>query len=191
MSLEAFIWASQLPADVCGPKAFRVLLLLANHAHSDGRNVWRSNSEMASQLHCSVRTIERSISELRMLGIIHQGDQKLVGHLRGDRRPKVYDLNLMYGKAFDDPTPLVGSYDPTDLSRPDETWRHDPTTVVAHRTVIEPVTKTSQRNHRAPVGSWHLSPRGTQCRGDLIDERHCEYGCNIPQPDDELTGASA
>ncbi|MFJ3392033.1 helix-turn-helix domain-containing protein [Leifsonia aquatica] len=190
MSLEAFIWTSQLPADVCGPKAFRVLLLLANHAHSDGRNVWRSNADMANQLHCSVRTIERAISELRMLGLIHEGDQKLTGHLRADRRPKVYDLNLMYGKAFDAPTTLVGAYDPTDLSRPDETGRNDPTTAVAHRTVIEPLTKTSQRNHTAAVGpSWHDSPRGTKCKGQLIDERHCEYGCIIPVPEEAMADA--
>lgn len=174
MSLEAFVWVSGLPVDACSAKPFRVLLIFANHAHKDGRNVWRKNSEIALELGCSVRTIERAITELKMVGLIREGDQRLVQHLRGDRRPKVYDLNFDYGKGYDAPTTLDGAYGPTEMSRPDRTGRNDPTTVVAHRTVIEPTTKTSQRNQTSHVGS-----SGRICRGQMLDETHCEYGCLV------------
>lgn len=183
MSLEAFIWVSRLPVDACGPKPFRVLLLLADHAHRDGRNVWRKNSEIAGELGCSVRTVERAITELKMVGLIREGDQRLVQHLRGDRRPKVYDLNFEYGKSYDAPTTLVGAYDPTDLSRPDETGRHGPTTVVAHRTVKEPSVKTSQRNHTPHVGS-----SGLPCDGELVADHYCVFG-HIVAPDSRLANA--
>lgn len=178
MSLEAFVWASRLPLDVVPPTAYRVLVLLANHAHSDGRNVWRNNRDMAAQLGCSMRTIERGIRDLKSAGLIRPGDQRLTEHLRADRRPVVYDLNLGYGKDYGEPTELdygpttaVGSYGPTDLSRPDRIRTNGPTTAVAHRTVIEPDNSSTKGKYRRPdktVGS---------CGHPLIDDRHCERGC--------------
>lgn len=175
MSLEAFIWASKLPLNIVPPTAYRVLVLLANHAHSDGRNVWRNNRDMAQQLDCSLRTIERAIRDLKVAGLIHPGDQKLTQHLRQDRRPVVYDLNLSYGREYgeqpelvNDPTSVVGSNGPTGLSRPDRIRTNGPTSAVAHRTVIEPVRSPTQSNYRASVGA---------CGHALIDDRHCERGC--------------
>lgn len=188
MSLEAFIWVSRLPLDVVPPTAFRVLLLLANHAHSDGRNVWRKKSEIAKELGCSLRTVERAFRDLRIRGLIQHGDQRLTEHLRADRKPVVFDLNFEFGRAYTDaplfpsgpttvvgaradngPSSVVGSHGPTNLSRPDEIRTNGPTSVVAHRTVIEPSNSSSRGNHRANVGA---------CGHGLIDDRHCERGCS-------------
>ncbi|MCK2028108.1 helix-turn-helix domain-containing protein [Microbacterium sp. SSW1-47] len=188
MSLEAFIWVSKLPLDVVPPTAFRVLLLLANHAHSDGRNVWRKKSELANELGCSLRTVERAFRDLRVRGLIKHGDQRLTEHLRNDRKPVVFDLNFEFGREYSeaplfangpttavgasashDPTTVVGSHGPTNLSRPDEIRTNDPTTVVAHRTVIEPSNSSLVSTYRAGVGS---------CGHVLIDDRHCERGCS-------------
>lgn len=171
MSLEAFIWATKLPLDIVPPTAFRVLLMLANHAHSDGRNVWRKKSELATELGCSTRTVERSIRDLKARGLIREGDQRLTDHLRGDRRPVVYDLNFRFGQPelpIDGATATDGSYGATNLSRPDEIRSNGPTSVVAHRTVIEPSNSSLVSPSRASVGS---------CGHQLIDERHCERGC--------------
>lgn len=188
MSLEAFIWVSKLPLDVVPPTAFRVLLLLANHAHSDGRNVWRKKSELANELGCSLRTVERAFRDLRVRGLIKHGDQRLTEHLRADRKPVVFDLNFDFGRDYadapifghgptpvvgastsGDPTPVVGSHGPTNLSRPDETRTYDPTSVVAHRTVIEPSNSSLVGTYRAGVGA---------CGHVLVDDRHCERGCS-------------
>lgn len=178
MSLEAFIWASKLPLDVVPPTAYRVLVMLANHAHSDGRNVWRNNRDMADQLGCSLRTVERGIRDLKASGLIRPGDQALTKHLRSDRRPVVYDLNLAYGKDYGEPTELeygpttdVGANGPTNLSRPDRIRTNGPTTGVAHRTVIEPDNSPTKSKYRRPVTAVGA------CGHDLIDDRHCERGC--------------
>lgn len=173
MSLEAFIWATKLPLDIVTPTAFRVLLLLANHAHSDGRNVWRKKSEVAAELGCSLRTVERSIRDLKMQGLIRDGDQRLTDHLRGDRRPVVYDLNFRYGQPeldIDDTTATDAPYGPTSVSRPDSVRTDAPTTGVVHRTVKEPGKSPSRGNQTRAVGA---------CGHDLIDDRHCERGCRV------------
>lgn len=161
MSLEAFIWVSSLPLDICGPTAYRVLVKLANHAHTDGRNAWRDNGSLAEEFHCSKRTIERAVRELRQLRLITVGDQRLVERIRADRRPTVYDLNLDYGKAWDQPVELVsrtdmpdGPYGPSSVSRTDSQRPNGPTTVVAQGTVLNPSRESSRSNHRAPVGAF-------------------------------------
>lgn len=176
------MWASCLPLDTTSPTAYRVLVLLANHAHSDGRNVWRKNSDMAKQLGCSLRTIERAVRDLRVMGLIKNGDQRLTEHLRGDRRPTVYDLNFSfntdYGPAPElsyEPTTGDGSHGPTILSRTDETVPNGPTTAVAHRTVIEPSISSYRGNHRRKAGP---------CGHQLVDDRHCTHGCPIPKEQD-------
>lgn len=177
MSLQAFIWVSKLPLDVVPPTAFRVLLLLADHAHSDGRNVWRKKSEIALDLGCSLRTVERAFRDLRIRGLIKHGDQRLTEHLRADRKPIVFDLNFDFGRDYTDaplfpngPTTTDGSHGPTDLSRPDEIRTNGPTSAVAHRTVKEPVDNSLLvGNHRTTVGA---------CGHGLIDDRHCERGCS-------------
>ncbi|MFZ4843005.1 helix-turn-helix domain-containing protein [Mycetocola saprophilus] len=94
MSLEAFIWASSLPATSVGAMAYRVLIKLANRAHPDGAHAWCSVPTLANELECSTRTIQRAIRELLDGGFLREGDQREVRHVRVDRRPTVYDLVL-------------------------------------------------------------------------------------------------
>lgn len=94
MSLQAQVWVASLPLDVCGLAEFRVLDKLADHAHRDGRNAWRSVESMAAELRCSKRTVQRALSSLQTLGLIKRGDQHYLDHLRADRRPTVWDLPL-------------------------------------------------------------------------------------------------
>jgi len=163
MSLEAFIWAANLPLDVVGSTAYRVLLKLANHAHSDGRNAWRSTARLADELGCTRRTAQRAINELRLAGLIYPGDQRMTRHMRGDRRPVVYDLNMtgipMSQLDLDGVTDSVTPYGVTNMSRGDSPGPSGATTAVAHRTVIEPSTDSSRGNHRDTV-----TPSSEECR---------------------------
>lgn len=92
MSLEAYVWAANLPLDACSGTAFRVLLKYADRADKLGYTCWRSVPDMAVELGCSKRTIQRAIAELVAAGLIRPGDQRHVEHLRADRRPVVYDV---------------------------------------------------------------------------------------------------
>ena len=67
----------------------------------------------------SERTIQRYLADLRDAGLIFEGDQELVSHVRADRRPTVYDLDLdgitgtpwIHGKTVDSPDEGHGETD--------------------------------------------------------------------------------
>lgn len=101
MSLEAYIWAADLPLNVCSATAYRVLIKYADCADKYGYRAWRSERELADELGCSTRTIRRARAELVEAGLISVGDQRYVAHLRGDRRPIVYDLETPAKKVRD------------------------------------------------------------------------------------------
>lgn len=108
VSLQAQVWAASLPLDACGLAEFRVLDKLADHAHRDGRNAFRSVDSIAAELRCSKRTVQRALRSLEVLGLITRGDQKLLAHIRADRRPVVYDLCLDRFGVTTAVTPLDG-----------------------------------------------------------------------------------
>lgn len=92
MSLEAYIWAGSLPVGVCSGTAFRVLLKYADRVDSHGRAGWFTAATLADELECSERTVRRAIRELLDVGLMSEGDQRFVAHIRGNHRPIVYDL---------------------------------------------------------------------------------------------------
>ncbi|WAB09153.1 helix-turn-helix DNA binding protein [Arthrobacter phage Eesa] len=93
MSLTAMVWALKT-ADVPDPISHLVLIGLADHADDDGRNARPSVGLLADYARCSPRSVQRKLRTLEDWGLIWQGDQRIVEHLRSDRRPVVYDLNL-------------------------------------------------------------------------------------------------
>lgn len=92
MSLEAYIWAGNLPIGVCSGAAFRVLLKYADRVDQYGRTAWYTAAGLAEELQCSDRTVRRAVKELLELGLISVGDQGYVQHIQGNYRPIVYDL---------------------------------------------------------------------------------------------------
>lgn len=155
MSLNAYVWAASLPLDIVGPTAFRVLLKYADRVDQYGRAGWYNTAELAEQLGCHPRTVQRATRELLDRGLMVEGDQRFVKHIRGDRRPTVYNLNLSTVVAprleveedeetGDDTTPSVTPHGTTDMSRHGNPVPHATTSAVAHRTVNKPsITSTS------------------------------------------------
>lgn len=90
MSLEALMWAVDLPLTVCSPRAFRVLAKLAERADRYGYGAYPSVSTMATQLECSHRTVQRALAELLDLGLIRPSTVE--PRTRADRRPRAYDV---------------------------------------------------------------------------------------------------
>lgn len=99
MSHQASGWAWSVT--VGHPNAKSVLAAIADHADPDGRHAWPSKETIAHKVECSVKTVRRSVAYLIAEGWIREGDQQQVAHLRGDRRPIVYDL------AMNEPTRLA------------------------------------------------------------------------------------
>lgn len=71
-----------------------ILIGLADHAEDDGTNARPSQKTLANYAQVSVRTVGYKIKALSEAGLIVRGDQQQVAHLRKDRRPTVWDLNL-------------------------------------------------------------------------------------------------
>lgn len=93
MSLEAMVWALK-NAPVTDAQEHLVLIGLADHAGGNGAGAWPSKATLAEYARCSIRTVGNKLKRMESAGIIRRGDQRMVAHIRGDRRPIVYDLNL-------------------------------------------------------------------------------------------------
>lgn len=135
MSLEAYIWAANLPLSRCNGTPFRVLLQLADRADKLGYGAYPNVSTIAEVLECSDRTVQRAIRELLRDGLIRPGDQRYVDHLDRRYRPTVYDVltaALTVTESRGDNLVTPGE------SRGDKSGPPGVTTVVAHRTVQEP-----------------------------------------------------
>lgn len=108
MSVRATTWAlydvPELAPDL-DPTARLVLLVLADQVDHMGQGCWTSNRTIALAVGASVRTVQRRLAELRDAGLIKYGDQRLVSHLRSDRKPTVWDLCLGLGGRYIDTNP--------------------------------------------------------------------------------------
>lgn len=101
MSLEAYIWAGNLPIGACSGTAFRVLLKYADRVDQYGRTAWYTAAGLAEDLECSDRTVRRAVKELIDVGLMSLGDQRFVQHIPANYRPIVYDLETPAKKMQD------------------------------------------------------------------------------------------
>lgn len=192
----------RVPYDSCKPLEFRVLTKLANVAAQDGSRAFRSADEMANELGVSRRSIQRALKALEDDRFIIRGEQRHLAHLRADRRPIVYDINMPKCLNWDayhglELVPLDGTtefstgspqspentgiYDATQFSTTGHDATHDTTAVVAQGTNRTNYLTSSKGNHTAPV-----TPRcagGTGKHGALIVDGR-EIGCEIGCTDD-------
>ncbi len=146
MSLEAYIWAASLPLSACNGTAFRVLLQLADRADPHGYGAYPNIATMADTLECSTRTVQRAIAELRLAGLIREGDQRFVQHLDPRYRPTVYDLITPALTIREHLASRGDSSVTPERSRGDSSWRPGVTTGVAQGTVHEPTYQDSQHH---------------------------------------------
>lgn len=113
MSWQATLWTANLPHSRVGHVPFRVLMLLADHAHEDGTSAWFHVEVIADKLEVSQRTVYRGLAALKEGGLIREGDQRLVSHIPENKRPKVYDLNVNgIFDAKDTPAPAPAELEP-------------------------------------------------------------------------------
>lgn len=97
MSLTAMQWAmSKAPikrnASQCRNRL--VLVALADRYNDDTGFCWPSIKTIATEIGVSERTVHKAIKDLEAAGLIERGNPRWVAHLRADRRPIVWTLNL-------------------------------------------------------------------------------------------------
>ena len=173
MSLEAYIWAANLPLSRCNGTTFRVLLQLADRADKIGYGAYPSVSNkdgtgIADVLECSDRTVQRALKQLVELGLIREGDQRFVAHYDSRYRPTVYDvltdaLKYIESRGGNDVTP--------NESRGDRSGHPGVTTAVAHRTVQEPSYQDTPR-HLTLVTAQESAMGSISQAGDALVDVH-------------------
>ena len=94
MSMKALEWAMyQVPAEMVKGALLRILLLLADHADTQGRGAFPSQKRIVALTGYSRRTIQNGLHDLEAAGLIRRGDQRITEHL-GKYRPIVWDLTM-------------------------------------------------------------------------------------------------
>ncbi|ADD45886.1 helix-turn-helix domain-containing protein [Stackebrandtia nassauensis] len=88
------VYTHVLNTTVGNATAKLILLGLAEHAHDDGDAAFPGVDLLARYGECSERTVQRHLEYLRKHGYIRYGDQRFVAHVRGDRRPTVYEVAI-------------------------------------------------------------------------------------------------
>lgn len=91
MSVQAMTWvldeAPDLPHHLVA-----TLMTLANYADKEGRNAFPAQSVIADHVRKSERMVRRDLQQLQDLKLLVEGDQRVVAHIRPDRRPVVWNL---------------------------------------------------------------------------------------------------
>ncbi|MFJ5984509.1 helix-turn-helix domain-containing protein [Lentzea sp. NPDC092896] len=92
-----------------------VLLGLANHADSEGRNAFPSVERLAGYTRLSERSVQYALRDLEELGLITRSDPSIVAaHIkRGDRRPRGWNLAMHNGVQIVHPAPTNGVHSRT------------------------------------------------------------------------------
>lgn len=163
MSLRAMLWALyEAPTDDLPAGAFRVLLALADHADERGWGAWPHARTLAERFGYSTRSVRRHLAALREAGLIYEGDQRMVDHLQGNRRPVVWNLDL--GRRGDSPVTPAGvtaavtperSGVTETPARGDSPGSPGVTAAVPHRTVMNRRTSRARNALHAACGYEH------------------------------------
>ncbi|MFT4288143.1 helix-turn-helix domain-containing protein [Nocardioides sp.] len=175
MSLEAMVWALKSAPVNDDPLALLVLIGLADHAGADGCGAWPSKATLADYARCSSKTVQNKLRVLEAAGVIVPGDQRLNAHLRADRRPTVYDLNMHGGYVVPavhegNEVPPVQNGGNEDVERGERPGRHGGNTGAPKPSL----------NHPEPSGDPNGSPvRATAA--DMTAEAFDEFWSAYPR----------
>lgn len=201
MSVEAMAWA--LRADLTGkmsPEHRLVLVVLADHASSDGTGAYPSKARIAHRLGTSERSVQRALARLEALGLIAKGDQRMVLHHRADRRPTVWNLRLgarvnldeptletpaLYPATDDGETPLSPGHGETPVTPRGDTGGRHGETALSPKPKTEPPIQTPPPTPAPPVslrpecehgypGGLDLHPKSHKPRCPLCRTTHTQ-----------------
>lgn len=92
MSYQASSWALRDAPVGADSTARNILMALAEYADPAGRGAWPSVDTICVLVRKKRRCVLGHLSRLECSGVIRRGDQRLVAHIRADRRPVVWDL---------------------------------------------------------------------------------------------------
>ncbi|MEV7681583.1 hypothetical protein AB0O64_23960 [Streptomyces sp. NPDC088341] len=92
MSGAALVWAMKHKSWCQSTGEIAVLTAIADHMGSDLRSSYASQTTLADETFMSTRSVGTHMRSLAKRGVIVPGDPAAVEHIRGDRRPPVWDF---------------------------------------------------------------------------------------------------
>ncbi|GIH63987.1 hypothetical protein [Microbispora siamensis] len=112
LSLPGVLWAINAAPDVPA-SALATLIGLAKHTDENGLGAYPSKDHLAWYARKSPKQVKRDLEVLLQRDLIRLGDQNLTKHLRGDKRPTVYDLAMERKRpAYESPASTGGHVRP-------------------------------------------------------------------------------
>lgn len=190
------IWVME-HAPINSPAEGMVLYALADRASDDGTAAWPSMQWIADRACCSRQTVRRHLRAMEERGLIRRGDQNLVSHLRHDKRPVVWDLDLgldrLAGYQIDTPSTGAGyQIEPSGVSNQTERGiTGDTQTILNHpknqgRGVIESLlsqdeTLAPPESHFSTPPAAPSSPSDTPDRWSTAEDPRCRKHAALPR----------
>ncbi|WP_143660353.1 hypothetical protein [Streptomyces sp. t99] len=92
MSGAALVWAMKHKGWCQSTGEIAVLTAIADHMGTDLKSSYASQNTLASETLMSARSVGTHMRALAQRGVIVPGDPTVVEHIRGDRRPPVWDF---------------------------------------------------------------------------------------------------
>ncbi|MFB7584615.1 hypothetical protein [Streptomyces hydrogenans] len=93
MSTQGQAWVDKVGITKCKNSGeLLVLIRVGNHVGGDMRGCFAKAATLATECLMGESTVLKHLRALKAAGVLLQGDEKLVDHIRADKRPPVYDL---------------------------------------------------------------------------------------------------
>ncbi|MEU2757318.1 hypothetical protein [Streptomyces albidoflavus] len=93
MSTQGQAWVDKVGILSCkNAGELLVLIRVSNHVGGDMRGCFAKAATLAKESLMGESTVLKHLRSLRAAGVLLPGDEKLVDHIRADKRPPVYDL---------------------------------------------------------------------------------------------------
>ncbi|MFH8620125.1 helix-turn-helix domain-containing protein [Streptomyces sp. NPDC017979] len=93
MSTQGQAWVDKVGIEGCKNSGeLLVLIRVGNHVGGDMRGCFAKAATLAKECLMGESTVLKHLRNLKATGVLLPGDEKLVDHIRADKRPPVYDL---------------------------------------------------------------------------------------------------
>jgi hypothetical protein len=93
MSTQGQAWVDKVGIEGCKNSGeLLVLIRVGNHVSGDMRGCFAKAATLAKECLMGESTVLKHLRNLKAAGVLLPGDEKLVDHIRADKRPPVYDL---------------------------------------------------------------------------------------------------
>lgn len=112
MSLQATTWALYDATRDLDANEFRLLMVMADMADQNGRNIYPSAATLADLCGVTTRTIRTKLASLEAKGLIIRDDQSILAHIPANRRPVAWRLNMDGGTPTTAPATVAEATPP-------------------------------------------------------------------------------